>query len=66
MNGPLVPVGSVSHTAQSGAHSLPMLIADAGDAAGWRFIDFFHGQHPQPEYAAHVFAGVHPLLCLVR
>ena len=41
MTGSLVLVGSARLTAQSGGVSLPVLIADAGDAAGWRFIDLF-------------------------
>lgn len=41
MTGPLAPLGSAGLAVRPGSHSLPALIADAGDAAGWRFIDFF-------------------------
>ena len=45
-------------------HLVPALIADAGDQASWRDIDFF--QHPQPEHPACLCARLRLVLRLVR
>jgi hypothetical protein len=60
---PSAPTSPVDYYA---ATLVPALIADAGDAAGWRYVEFFTANIRKPEHAPRLCAGVQPVLCMVR
>jgi hypothetical protein len=60
----IIPPGSLAGPADG--QLVPALIADAGDAAGWRYVEFFTANIPQPAYAARLCPGLQRLLRLVR
>jgi site-specific recombinase XerD len=37
----IIPPGALTTAAEPDLHLVPALIADAGDAAGWRYVEFF-------------------------
>jgi hypothetical protein len=43
---------------QRAPNVVPALIADLGDEAAWRCVEFFHRQYPQPAHAAGLSPGL--------
>ena len=53
-------------TTQTDTYIVPALIADARRAGRLALRRILHRQHPQPEYAPRLCAGLHQFLRLVR
>ena len=44
-------------TSLTDAHLVPALIADLGEQASWRYVEFFTAHNPQPEHAPEPMHG---------
>ena len=51
---------------QRAPNVVPALIADLGDEAGWRYVEFFAANIRNPQHAPRLCPGVRPVLRLVR
>jgi hypothetical protein len=51
--------------APADTYVVPALIAEAGQQAGWRYVEFLHRQHQQPAHAPRLRPGLRALLRLV-
>ena len=60
----VIPPGALTTPADT--YIVPALIADAGDAAGWRYVEFFTANIRQPAHAPGLCPRVRPVLRLVR
>jgi hypothetical protein len=58
----IIPPGAVAVAANAELRLVPALITAAGDAAGWRYVEFFTANIRNPQHAARLCAGVRPVL----